>query len=71
MHTIIQFPFKVGVEITTPERGDVSSSSLKMGRIIKELERIYEIKKGGDRSKGDNVTFGKTQEDIANKLGIH
>ena len=41
-----------------------------MGRIICELERIYGVKRGGDRvSKVNNVQLAK-QSDIANKIGI-
>jgi len=41
-----------------------------MGRIICELERIYGVKRGGDRvSKVNNVQHAK-QSDIANKIGI-
>jgi hypothetical protein len=42
-----------------------------MGRIIKELERIYDIKRGNNQHKED-VTIARklTQQDVANKLGI-
>lgn len=40
-----------------------------MGRIICELERIYGVQRGGNRSKLYNVQFA-TQSDLASKLGI-
>lgn len=57
------------IETNIRQRGDISSSSLKMGRIIKTLEDIYKIKNGGDRT---SLTNGQsaTQEDIAKQLGI-
>ena len=54
------------IETNLRQRGDISSSSLKMGRIICELERIYNIKNGNNQ----HTTNGLTQEDIANELNI-
>ena len=54
------------IETNIRQRGDISSSSLKMGRIICELERIYNIKNGNNQ----HTTNGLTQEDIANELNI-
>lgn len=51
------------------QRGDISSSSLKMGRIIDKLEKIYEIKKGRPELNATNG-LNKTQSDIADMLGI-
>lgn len=34
------------IETNIRQRGDVSSSSLKMGRIIQKLEEIYNIRNG-------------------------
>ena len=48
---------------------DISSSSLKMGRIICELERIYGISKGNNQHT-NNVGFQKTQKDVADEMGI-
>ena len=43
---------------------------MKLGRCIKELERIYGIMNGGDR-KSDGTKFQlKTQDDLANELEI-
>lgn len=60
------------LETNIRQRGNVGGSTVKLGRRIKELERIYGIKHGGDKSKSSNGTFGKTltQEDLATKLGI-
>ena len=64
------------IETNVRQRGDVSSSSLKMGRIITELERIYGVRQGSANPKGSIVGEPtmlddvKTQEDIAESLGI-
>ena len=57
------------LETNIRQRGDIGGSSIKLGRRIKELERIYGIKQGGDKTKTNNVQFA-TQEDLANQLGI-
>ena len=57
------------IETNIRQRGDVSSSSLKMGRIICELERIYNVKSGRPEKTSDNVG-NKNQEDIAKELGM-
>ena len=58
------------IETNIRQRGDVGGSSKKVGMRIKELERIYGIKQGGDRfiPKGNNLPHQTTQQDIANKL---
>lgn len=62
------------IETNIRQRGDISSSSLKMGRIIKTLEECYGIKRGGNGSnqfaKTDNVENSKSQKDIAEQLGM-
>ena len=58
------------IETNIRQRGDISSSSLKMGRIICELERIYGIKNGGDKLSRLSNGQSATQEELANKLGI-
>jgi ParB family chromosome partitioning protein len=57
------------IETNIRQRGDISSSSLKMGRIICELERIYGISKGNNQHT-NNVGFQKTQKDVADEMGI-
>ena len=58
------------LETNLRQRGDISSSSLKMGRIICELERIYGIKNGGDRKSDTTMLDVKTQKDVSNEIGI-
>lgn len=55
------------IETNVRQRGDVSSSSLKMGRIICELEKIYGVRHGGDKL--HNVQLA-TQENISEQLGL-
>ena len=58
------------IETNIRQRGDVGGSDIKLGNRIKELERIYGIKHGGDTSKRNNVPLAPTQQDLAKKLGI-
>ncbi|CAB1252018.1 ParB domain-containing protein [Ruminococcaceae bacterium BL-6] len=57
------------IETNIRQRGDISSSSLKMGRIICELERIYNVKSGRPEKTSD-IVGNKNQEDIAKELGM-
>ena len=59
------------METNIRQRGNVGGSDLKLGRRIKELERIYGVKHGGDRSKSSNGTFAMTDQDIADMNGIN
>ena len=43
---------------------------VKLGRRIRELEKFYGIKHGGDRSKSSNGTFAITEQDIVDMNGI-
>lgn len=61
------------LETNIRQRGDIGGSAKKVGRRIKELERLYRIQHGGNRSVQDekNSSCSKTtQEDIAKKLNI-
>ena len=58
------------IETNIRQRWDISSSSLKMGRIIKTLEECYGIKGGRPKKTTDNVG-NLTQKDIAEELGIN
>lgn len=58
------------LETNIRQRGDIGGSNLKLGRRIKELERIYGVKHGGNRSKSSNGTFVITDQDIADMNGI-
>ncbi len=63
------------------QRGIGNPNAVKLGRCIKELERIYDIKQGGsgfygNRHTKDNLESSnnyktlKTEADIAKELGI-
>lgn len=43
---------------------------MKLGRCIKELERIYGIEHGGDRKTSIPKVSGLNQTDLAEKIGI-
>lgn len=65
------------LESNIRRRGDVGGSAKKMGLRIKELERLYGIKPGGSGYYGNqyeessnNFKTPKTQEDIANEMGM-
>ena len=57
------------IETNVRQRGDVSTSSLKMGRIICELERVYGVRNGRPE-KTSAIGGSKSQEDIAKELGM-
>lgn len=58
------------LETNIRQRGTIGGSSVKLGRRIRELERIYGIRNGGDRS---SSTIGglATQEDLLKQLGLN
>jgi ParB family chromosome partitioning protein len=60
------------IETNIRQRGNINSSELKMGRIIKELERIYGTKqgRGGDTSSNPQVADCKSQGQVAEELGM-
>ena len=58
------------LETNIRQRGDIGGSTVKLGRRIKELERIYGVRHGGDRSKTNNVHLA-SQEELAHQLGIN
>ena len=63
------------VETNIRQRGIGNPNPIKLGRCIKELERIYGIKQGGHGSNqyvqnSNNFKSAKTQEDLAKELGI-
>jgi ParB-like chromosome segregation protein Spo0J len=57
------------IETNIRQRGTIAGSELKMGRIIKELERIYGIKKGRPEKIPQLAAF-KSQEELAQDLGM-
>ena len=59
------------------QRGDVGGSAKKVGKRIKELERIYGIRNGSANEKGNNrigepnnSVDQKSQHDLATQMGI-
>lgn len=64
------------LETNIRQRGDVGGSSKKVGKRIKELERIYGIQHGGDHgnqyteAKPNNSDLPKSQSDLAEQMGI-
>ena len=59
------------LETNIRQRGNIGDSSVKLGRRIRELERIYEIREGNSgKVRTDNVGSNFTQQDLAEKLGI-
>ena len=60
------------LETNVRQRGNIGGSSVKLGRRIRELERIYGIHNGGNDkvARSSNGTTGYTESDLANQLGI-
>lgn len=59
------------LETNIRQRGNIGGSSVKLGRRIRELERIYGIREGSSgKVRTDNVGSNFTQQDLAEKLGI-
>jgi ParB family transcriptional regulator, chromosome partitioning protein len=57
------------IETNIRQRGDINSSGLKLGRIIKTLEESYKVREGRPSKTSDNVP-SLSQSDIAEQLGI-
>lgn len=58
-------------------RGEIGGSAKKVGKRIKELERLYGIRNGSANEKGNNrigdpnnSVDKKTQEDLATQMGM-
>lgn len=63
------------IETNIRQRGIGNPNPMKLGRCIKELERIYGIKNGGDRGnqykEADSNNYNlPTQSELAERLGI-
>ena len=62
------------LETNIRQRGDVGGSAKKIGRRIKELERLYGIHQGNGSNqheqKPNNSEIAKTQADLAKDLGM-
>lgn len=57
------------LETNIRQRGDVGGSAKKVGLRIKELDRIYENSRGGDRKSNPN-NYGLNHEQMAKMMGI-
>ena len=57
-------------ETNIRQRGDVGGSAKKVGKRIKELERIYGITKGNNQYSSLPNNSVSSQEDIATQMGI-
>lgn len=58
------------IETNIKQRGIGNPNSVKLGRCIRELERIEGIKNGGDRKSEPHGAVLKTQEQLANEIGV-
>lgn len=60
------------LETNIRQRGTIGGSSVKLGRRIREIERIYGIHNGGNDkvTRTANGETGLSQEDLARQLGI-
>lgn len=64
------------LETNIRQRGDVGGSAKKVGKRIKELERIYGIEHGGNhgnqyiKAKPNNSDLVKSQEQLASNMGM-
>ena len=72
--------YKDLIETNIRQRGIGNPNPVKLGRCIRELERIYGIKQGGSGFYGNRHTEGlessnnyktlKTEDDIAKEIGM-
>ena len=64
------------LESNIRRRGEIGDSAKKVGKRIKELERLYGIQNGGDRgnqykvAEPNNSALAKSQSDLATQMGI-
>lgn len=58
------------IETNICQRGIGNVNAVKMGRCLKELERIEGIRHGGDRKSSGNNCNLKAQDDLAEEIGI-
>ena len=60
------------LETNIRQRGDIGGSVNKIGKRIKELERIYGVRAGSNNMPGSTVgeKISFTQEDLAKKMGM-
>ncbi|OPD29750.1 hypothetical protein AL713_15860 [Clostridium botulinum] len=67
-YLLLDFGINTEVDLFLGSVGNVNA--MKMAKCIKELERIYGIYHGGDRKSNQNNLGLKTQQDLANQIGI-
>ena len=65
-----QQPFKDLIATNIRQRGIGNPNPIKLGRCIKELERIYGVEHGGDRKTSNPKLSDLNQSDIAEMIGI-
>ena len=58
------------IETNIRQRGIGNPNPIKLGRCIKELERIYGVEHGGDRKTSNPKLSDLNQSDIAEMIGI-
>ena len=64
------------LESNIRRHGEIGGSAKKVGKRIKELERLYGIQNGGDRgnqykvAEPNNSALAKSQSDLAAQMGI-
>lgn len=62
------------IETNIRQRGDIGGSAKKVGKRIKELERIYGVHQGNGSNqheqKPNNSVIAKSQSDLATQMGI-
>lgn len=58
------------LESNIRRRGEVGGSAKKVGKRIKELERLYGIQNGGDRKSDTKNSALISQSDLASQIGI-
>lgn len=60
------------LEANIRRRGEVGGSAKKVGKRIKELERLYEIEHGNNQHNrtSNNFKSSKTQEQLAKEMGM-
>lgn len=60
------------IETNLRQRGVGNPNAVKLGRCIKELERIYGIKQGNNQYGEDSNNVGKlSQDDLLDQLGLN
>ncbi len=79
-NTYIKVIIQICIETNIRQRGIGNPNPVKLGRCIRELERIYSIKQGGssfygnryteDLESSNNYKTLKTENDIAKEIGV-